>query len=60
MNSTRCLLERRRKKRDNGNDSASAVAAFNVPLENQLVIKCNKTLVVDTLVWEKSSCIGCF
>ena len=42
-----------RKRRDNGNDT-SAQAAFNVPLRNQLAIKCNKTSVVDILDWEKA------
>lgn len=47
-----CLKEEERK--ENGN-CTSVQAAFNVPLENQLVIKRNKTLVVDMLEWEKLS-----
>ena len=47
------MSEKRRKKRDKDNDS-SAEAAFNVPLENQLVIKYNKTLVVNMLEWKKA------
>jgi len=47
-------VEGRRKKRDNCNDSSAVAAFLKCPLENQVVIKCNKTFVVDMLEWEKT------